>query len=48
MNKITINEVEFNKKVEIESAHLMYMGRLPKEVADRKAKEFMNKKFEVQ
>ena len=48
MNKTVITQELFNKKVEIESAHLMYMDRLPKAVADQKAKAFIAEKFEVQ
>ena len=48
MNKTTITQELFNKKVEIESAHLMYMNRLPKAIADQKAQTYVAQKFEVQ
>ena len=47
MNKTVITQAEFQKKVEIESAHLTYMDRLPKNVADQKAQEIVAKQFEV-
>ena len=45
--KTKITQAEFNKKVEIESAFLTYMDRLPKEVADKHAQNFVSQKFEV-
>lgn len=45
--KEKITQAEFQKKVEIESSYLTYMDRLPKEVADRKAQEFVAQKYEV-
>ena len=45
--KTVISQVEFKKKVEIESAYLIYMDRLPKNVADKQAHETISKKFEV-
>lgn len=45
--KEQITQADFNKRVEIESAHLMYFDRMPKEVADRKATEFVSQKYEV-
>ena len=47
MNKTVVTQEQFQKKVEIESAHLIYMDRLPKNVADQKAKEIVAQKFEV-
>jgi hypothetical protein len=48
MTKQVITQAEFNKKVEIESAHLTHIDRLPKHVADEKARTVVAKKFEVQ
>lgn len=48
MTKKVITQSEFDKKVEIESAHLTYMDRLPKHIADEKAREVVAEKFEVQ
>lgn len=45
--KEQLTQAEFNKRVEIESAHLIYFDRLPKEVADRKATDFVSQKYEV-
>lgn len=45
--KEQITQAEFQKRVEIESAHLTYIDRLPKEVADKKAKEVVSEKYEV-
>lgn len=45
--KKQITQAEFQKKVEIESAYLTYMDRLPKDVADKKAKETISEKYEV-
>lgn len=48
MNKTVITQAEFQKKVEIESAHLTYVDRLPKVVADQKAFETVSQKYQVQ
>lgn len=48
MNKTIVTQAEFNKKVEIESAHLIYMDRIPKGVADQKAFNTVSEKFQVQ
>lgn len=45
--KEQITEAEFQKKVEIESAYLTYMDRLPKDIADKKARETVSEKYEV-
>lgn len=45
--KEQITQAEFQKKVEIESAYLTYMDRLPKDVADKKATETVGAKYEV-
>lgn len=45
--KEQITQAEFNKRVEIESAYLTYMDRLPKEVADKKANATVSQKYEV-
>ena len=45
--KTQISQSEFNKKVEIESAHLIYIDRMPKQFADKKAEETVAKQFEV-
>ena len=45
--KNQVTQAEFNKRVEIESAHLIYFDRMPKEVADRKAAEYISQKYEV-
>lgn len=45
--KEQITQAEFNKRVEIESAYLTYMDRLPKEVADKKAVATVSEKYEV-
>ena len=45
--KQVISQAEFQKRVEIESAYLTYMDRLPKEVADKQATEYIASKFEV-
>jgi hypothetical protein len=45
--KEQITQAEFQKKVEIESSYLTYIDRLPKEVADKKAKETVSEKYEV-
>jgi len=47
VEKKVISQAEFQKKVEIESAHLTYVDRLPKEVADKKAFDVVSEKFEV-
>lgn len=46
--KKQITQAEFNKRVEMESAYLTYMDRLPKDVADKKARETVAKTYEVQ
>lgn len=48
MTKTTVTQAEFNKKVEIESAHLTYMDRIPKGIADQKAVATISEKFQVQ
>ena len=45
--KQVITKAEFQKRVEIESAHLTYMDRLPKEVADKQATAYVASKFEI-
>lgn len=45
--KEKIVQVEFNKRVDMESAYLIYMDRLPKEIAEKKALDFVSKKYEV-
>lgn len=45
--KDQITQAEFNKRVDMESAYLTYMDRMPKEVADKKAADFVSQKFEV-
>lgn len=47
MDKKQVNQVEFNKRVEIESAYLTYMDRLPKREADVEALKYIKTKFEV-
>lgn len=47
MDKKQVNQVEFNKRVEIESAYLTYMDRLPKNQADAEALKYIKNKFEV-
>ena len=46
--KTVISQAEFNKKVEIESAYLTYMDRLPKNVADKQAVATVSEKYTVQ
>lgn len=48
MTKTVITQAEFNKQVEIESAYLTYMDRLPKFVADQKAFATVSEKYQVQ
>lgn len=48
MTKTIVTQAQFNKKVEIESAHLIYMNRLPKGVADQKAFATVSETFQVQ
>lgn len=48
MTKTIVTQAQFNKKVEIESAHLIYMNRLPKSVADQKAVATVSETFQVQ
>lgn len=45
--KEQIAHAEFNKRIEIESAYLTYIDRLPKEIADKKALETVSEKYEV-
>ena len=45
--KKVVSQAEFQKRVEIESAHLTYFDRLPKDVADKQAAEYVATKFEV-
>ena len=47
VEKKVISKAEFQKRVEIESAHLTYFDRLPKDVADKQATEYIKSKFEV-
>lgn len=47
MTKQVITKAEFQKRVEIESAHLTYFDRLPKDVADKQASAYVATKFEV-
>ena len=45
--KTVISQAEFNKKVEIESAYLIYMNRLTKNVADNQAFATVSETFKV-
>ena len=47
MTKKVITQEEFNKRVEIESAYLTYMDRLPKFVADQNAYKTVSEQYEV-
>lgn len=47
MNKTKISVNEFNKKVEMEAAYLVYIDRLKQEKAQEKAHETVSQKFEV-
>lgn len=43
-----INSKEFDKKVEIEAAHLEYMHKMGKEKAYKKAQEIISRRFAVE
>ena len=45
--KMQITQADFNKRVEFEYAHLTYMDRMPKEMAEGKAYDTIAKKYEV-
>jgi hypothetical protein len=45
--KQEVSLVEFEKKVEIEAANLMYFEYMKKEEAFTKAKSFVNEKYQV-
>lgn len=47
MEKKQVSQDEFNKRVEIESAYLTYMDRIPKREADAEALKYVKTKFEV-
>lgn len=44
--KQTISTTEFDKKVEIEMAHLIYIERMSKAEAIEKAKQAVSKKYQ--
>lgn len=45
LEKNTISKAEFEKRVEIEAANLMYFDRLKKEEAFKQAREYVKRKF---
>ena len=47
MEKKVVSQAEFQKRVEIESAHLMYFDRLPKKEADAESLKYIKTKYEV-
>ncbi len=47
MDKKQISQAEFNKRVDMESAYLTHMDRLPKREADAEALKYVQSKFEV-
>lgn len=47
MEKKQVSQAEFQKRVEIESAHLTYFDRMPKREADAEALKYIQTKFEV-
>jgi hypothetical protein len=47
MTKTKITVGEFNKKVEIEAAHLMYFEYMKQDKAFAKARETVSAKFEI-
>jgi hypothetical protein len=46
--KQEISVVEFEKKVEIEAANLMYFDYMKREEAFAKAKSFVSEKYQIQ
>lgn len=47
MQKKQINQVEFNKRVDMEFAYLTYVDRMPKKEANSEANKYVKNKFEV-
>lgn len=45
--KTVLSKQDFEKKVEIESAHLMHYDRLSKKEADEAARQYVSSKFEM-
>lgn len=48
MNKIKVSPEEFEKKVEIEAAHLIHLYKMSKAKADKEALEDVSQRFEVE